>query len=612
MTEDKYLLLKLHPCAAGLTDEDARAISDQCDLLRCDSGQVLQSANEPMMSIYLVIRGAIRQSLVNLRGDVLMEKIQTAGTQVGALAAASGEPTPIRIEVLEPTTLLRIDYHKAWELTKQYDLFRQNLSRLIAESVQSTLMREHRKKLPRLIAIFHESAATRELTRRIISRLQTLGISPAVLSDQTHWPLIEGVPHHCLIQNGSLISEVEAIGLINSMSDRAPFFFDLDAVVDAERTSNLLEYCEQIYWCVTPDNWRPTIARLEALVRRAPNWKEKINIVWLLPGDMPWAPDAPEFKTVASRDFKLSFDPPPKNRGRIMQFGLERIIHEIRGIRIGLALGGGAARGMAHLGVLKALENHGIIVDMVAGTSAGAMTGIMYASGYETDYLAGSFARDLTPSWFFRQLRNGGYWYLLYKYRRGQFDPMLRKYMENSRLEQLSIPAFSVTVDLISGLPLVREAGDAVSCITESINLPVLSQPINRDGCALVDGGIVNNVPANVLVSKGCNFVLAVSVTAQIKKEFAMNRPDTPTAKMKPASILQTIMRTYVVQNVNMNSVGVQPAGFVIQPDVSGFDITEFTRAAEMAAIGEATANETIPQLRKLLVRLDKQLFAEK
>ena len=145
--------------------------------------------------------------------------------------------------------------------------------------------------------------------------------------------------------------------------------------------------------------------------------------------------------------------------------------------------------------------------------------------------------------------------------------------------------------------------------IIESINLPVLSSPINRDGRALVDGGIINNVPANVLVSKGCNFVVAVSVTANIKQEFASNRPDTLTSNMRSASTLQTIMRTYLVQNVNMNSVGVEPADFVIQPDVKEFDIAEFTRADEMAAIGEKTTRDTMPQLKQLLSRIDDKLF---
>ena len=240
------------------------------------------------------------------------------------------------------------------------------------------------------------------------------------------------------------------------------------------------------------------------------------------------------------------------------------------------------------------------------------MTGILYASGMEPEYSVECFVRDLKPSWLFRTLPNGGAWHLLYKYRLGHFDPMLRKYLKDSRLEQLPIPVHSVTVDLICGKPVVREEGDSVHAILESINVPVLSKPINRDGRALVDGGIVNNVPANTLVAKGCNFVIAASVTAQIKTEFASNRPDTPTSKMKSASVLQTILRTYIVQNVNMNSVGVKPADFVIQPDTSEFAATEFNRADEMAAIGRKTTLESMPALKQLLSRVDDKLFANR
>ena len=76
--------------------------------------------------------------------------------------------------------------------------------------------------------------------------------------------------------------------------------------------------------------------------------------------------------------------------------------------------------------------------------------------------------------------------------------------------EQAHVPSFTVTVDLVSGEPKVRVGGDTVHGILESINLPGLSSPICRDGQALVDGGLVNNIPADVLVGKGCNFVIAV------------------------------------------------------------------------------------------------------
>src|SRR6185369_9743182 len=195
-------------------------------------------------------------------------------------------------------------------------------------------------------------------------------------------------------------------------------------------------------------------------------------------------------------------------------------VHHLRGIQIGLALGGGAARGMAHLGVLKTLEQHGIYIDMLAGTSAGALTGVMYAVGLDPDYIVRRFKTDLQPPWFFRQLPAGGYWYLLYKYRRNKFDPMLRQYLDQARMEQLIIPVSAVSVDLVEGEPLVREHGDATINVLESINLPPLSLPIIRSGQALVDGGLLNNIPANVLVGKKCNFVIASSVTAQLEKDF--------------------------------------------------------------------------------------------
>ena len=145
--------------------------------------------------------------------------------------------------------------------------------------------------------------------------------------------------------------------------------------------------------------------------------------------------------------------------------------------------------------------------------------------------------------------------------------------------------------------------------ILESINLPVLSTPICRQGQTLVDGGLVNNIPADVLVSKGCNFVIAVSVTAKMEYEFARNRPETPTDKMKSPWTIQTILRSYVVQSRNMHSVGAQPADVTIEPDVTQFDLAEFVRTDELAAVGEETTLQEVPNIKQLLANMDEQLF---
>ena len=161
----------------------------------------------------------------------------------------------------------------------------------------------------------------------------------------------------------------------------------------------------------------------------------------------------------------------------------------------------------------------------------------------------------------------------------------------------------------MGGNSVVRERGDAVHAILESINLPVLSVPIVRNGQALIDGGLVNNIPADVLVSMGCNFVIAVSVTAKMEKEFCDITAEKPTLSRAKPGIVPTLLRSLLVQNHSLNAFGVQPADVVIEPDVTGFDLTEFMRAKELAAIGEAAALEQIPKIRQLLARLDPQLF---
>jgi predicted acylesterase/phospholipase RssA len=176
-------------------------------------------------------------------------------------------------------------------------------------------------------------------------------------------------------------------------------------------------------------------------------------------------------------------------------------------------------------------------------------------------------------------------------------------------MEQLILPVFTVSVDLVEGEAVVREIGDAAMCILESINLPPLSLPIFQSGQALVDGGLLNNIPANVLVAKGCNFVIASSVTAKLEKDFIGIRSNGSSISRRFFSTIQVIMRQNMIQGFNMNSVGVQPSDFVVAPDVTSFEMSEFARADEMALIGETATNSTIAKLRTMLNKLDPKLF---
>lgn len=604
---DCYLALKMHPCSRGLDEDALREIADSMELVHYPVGAVVHRAEDAIESVFLVVHGRLKVSALDLQGRPTSQRFIGIGEQFGGLAAAISEPSVVECIAEDPSTLLCIDYSRGLELTRKYDRFRANMTRLVAESVKRTILNDRLPAPPQLVAFLHQSDETRIVSERLLARLVELGESPGVFTNQPVFET-EGVKKRQTLGGNHEWTLEESFKQAGEWLGSGRLIVDYSTDVGAEHAEIVLDKCQLVFWCVTPGNWESSIALLKEVADRAPGWRKKIQILWLLdPGEH--APVAREIRQLAEGDVKISFGEPNSDQSLVMFNGLERLTHLVRGIKIGVALGGGAALGMGHLGVLKSLEKNGIFVDMIAGTSAGAMTGTLYSAGFDADYLAEHFVADLKPSWFFRCLPRGDQLYLLYKYRMGKFDPMLRKYLNDLTLEQLALPMHCITVDLVGGQSIVRERGDAIHGILESINLPVLSKPINRAGQALVDGGLINNIPADVLVAKGCTFVIAVSVTAKMEKEFARNHPDTPAENMRSASTIQTVLRSLLVQSTSVNAIGVEPADLVIEPDLSGFELTEFTRADEMAVIGEQTTEESIPEIKRLLNRLDNQLF---
>ena len=117
-----------------------------------------------------------------------------------------------------------------------------------------------------------------------------------------------------------------------------------------------MELVDRAVYFVPADAADAAIRRLQAIDVTARGWRDKISVAWLLEGDSPVVPAVPNLADLASRDFKIHETPPGLPSGRSLANGLERLVHDLRGVRVGVALGGGAARGMSHLGVLKALE----------------------------------------------------------------------------------------------------------------------------------------------------------------------------------------------------------------------------------------------------------------
>jgi predicted acylesterase/phospholipase RssA len=306
---------------------------------------------------------------------------------------------------------------------------------------------------------------------------------------------------------------------------------------------------------------------------------------------------------VATLDFKVILAEEGESPGIAQRQSLSRLVRHLDGTRIGLALGGGGARGLAHLGVLRAFDRAGIDFDLMSGVSSGALTGLSYAAGWPPDEALRLFKQDLTPRRLVRLLPGGSQWYMYAMFRLGAWERKLRVYSGDARLEQLRMPFSTEAVDLVQGREIVRDRGDVVRSILESINLPVIAPPILRDGMALVDGGILNNLPGDVLPERGAALVVGIDVVAKLPRRFS-KRIAKPDGRFRKPGMLQTLLRVNEVQDYGMTAIRAPAIDLIIAPDTSAFEFSDFTKGYELAEAGEAAAEAAIPQLKQMIADL--------
>jgi NTE family protein len=254
--------------------------------------------------------------------------------------------------------------------------------------------------------------------------------------------------------------------------------------------------------------------------------------------------------------------------------------------RLGLALSGGAARGIAHVGVLKVFAEQGVVVDCVAGTSAGALVGGALASGMpleEIERIGRSLRwRDLGRVTVSRLGVQSNA--IMEEYVRARF-PL-------TRFEQLPVPFAAVATDLSTGAAVVmRDEGDLGFAIRASCAVPGWYVPVtDSQGRQLVDGGLVANLPVSVARALGAEVVIAVDVNAEGAKFLG-----------PPASVIGVLLQSMlVVQRVAVQHQR-QLADVVISPSVGHLRWDELTRAEEFISAGETAAREALPAIKELL-----------
>ena len=255
--------------------------------------------------------------------------------------------------------------------------------------------------------------------------------------------------------------------------------------------------------------------------------------------------------------------------------------------RLGLALGGGAARGFAHVGVIQVLEQNGIRPDLVAGTSAGSLVAALYASGMsgaELERAAMSMEEATLTDWTLpfngRGVLKGD---ALARY--------VRQTVGGKLIEQMNMPLGILATDLGNGQGTLFRRGDTALAVRASSAVPGVFTPVAIGGHEFVDGGLVAPVPVSQARAMGAEVVLAVDISADPEGNDA-------------SGLLKVLLQTTAIMGQSINRHELRAAEVVVRPALSGVGSADFSARQRSIAAGRAAMLAALPRLKAELAKL--------
>jgi len=257
-----------------------------------------------------------------------------------------------------------------------------------------------------------------------------------------------------------------------------------------------------------------------------------------------------------------------------------------KNLKLGLALGGGAARGFAHIGVLQVLEEEGIKPQMVVGTSAGSVVAAFYASGktgQQLQWLADTMDESQFTDWANpftgRGMLRGE---ALGKYINSQLNGM--------KIEDMKLPLGIVATDLRTGDGVLFRRGDVATAVRASSAVPSVFEPVRIAGKDYVDGGLVSPVPVRYAKQIGADLVLAIDISS---------RPE----DAKTSDMLKVLLQTFSIMGKSISQLELVQADVVVRPALPDIGSTEFSARKKSIEAGRAAMKQALPQLKALLAQ---------
>lgn len=660
--------LKRVPLLSGLSTADLQRVAARLQPLSLPKGSVLFSAGEEPNAFYIITSGQVRITH-NVGGVETVVDFLGRGEEIGEGGLLTGEPrtTTVRLDTTcEFLKLLRKDFE---DVLRENPSILLHLSRVMAKRLveqrsgpsgeaqggsyrliglcaalpkaQRQLLTVHLalqlvEQVRRRVLLVDMHADSGALARvlglkpEIVTEAALLGVNlrdPAVIGAlaQRHPSGLDVLSIPASALGGRLYSGLYLfLNFLREAHDFALIAMDTD-YGDVEK-SIIAE--SDLVLAAGQEGQRPQFRQIQAELRSLVSDPKRLLQIWLGELDveaavlepgvdhllLPWPEDLGERFERTGNPYE-AMQSSPKS-----QSSIERLARKLGGVKLGLALGTGAALGHSLIGVLKVFKREHLPIDIIAGTSIGSLIAGFIAMGMEPEEIE-EMALKVDRGWVYENL----FWDLTLP-RSGLFAGatllrFLRSHLGAKEFSDLELPFACVATDIETGEEAVLKEGRVAEAIRASCGLPLIFAPIRLGGRYLVDGGLVNPVPTSVVAGMGADVIVAVNLTMPAGERAAPRKParrgkpgllHTPVDlqhlkelalpdSLKAPHVFEVFFQMIYTMEYEIAQARMDMAHVVIEPELRGFSWTDMHRAREIIKAGERIAEQYVPQIKSML-----------
>ena len=261
--------------------------------------------------------------------------------------------------------------------------------------------------------------------------------------------------------------------------------------------------------------------------------------------------------------------------------------------KIALVLGGGAARGFAHVGVIRLLEKEKVPIDMIVGTSVGSLIGAIYASNlnsFELEWTAFSLEKDDILDYAILSTITG-----MGPVKGDKLEEFVKNKVPVANIENLKLPFAAVATDLNRGARVVIDHGSVARAVRASSAIPGVFSPVDHQGRLLVDGGVVDNIPISVAREKGADIVIAVDISENV-------------VNFNITNVIDVILQAVTIITSENTKYKKKDADVLITPAVGSVGTFDFTQKKRCMQAGIEAAQKTMPDIKKKIEEWEKKI----